>query len=324
MKISNQDTKAFNRLARPGARLTVIIPSVRGLGAVPAVQSALKLKGFDSIDIIVGGKSCGDQAFVDECRKLSPHIFTTEPFASDNVPPGLARNRCLDILDEKFNDTKYVLFLDDDIVVPKDFAVTLVSFIEKRKTVAAAMGRVVSSPRNYWSKLIDYSIFWWLQVNFNIPDLGWLGAGATMTTYKNIRGIRFDESLIKNEDTLFFKEVEERSKGTLGICAETTCRHFHGRVKMGDVFKYHFINGKNSRHEFHSSRVNLKSILIGLRNMLVYFKRTLLANRRYLIKRPHIVLGLLVGIFINELGIQIGIYKLSKSPGTGGRKRRYR
>jgi glycosyltransferase involved in cell wall biosynthesis len=316
MKISDQETRVSNKPARPGGQLAVIIPSVRGLGAMPTIQSALKLKGFDSINIIVGGKSCGDKAFVSECRRLSPHIFTTEPFASDNVPPGLARNRCLDYLDEKFSDTKYVFFLDDDIVVPKDFGIKLVNFMENGKSVAAAMGRVVSSPRNYWSKLIDYSNFWWLQVEYNIPDLGWLGAGATMTTYKKIRGIRFDESLITNEDIFFFEEVEKRSKGTLGICAETTCLHFHGRATMSDFITYHFINGKNSRHKFHSTRINLKSILSGFKHMLVYFKHALLANRRYLLKRPHIVPGLLVGIFINEVGILTGIYKSSKKPGT--------
>jgi len=316
MKINHHETRVSKKPARPGGRLAVIIPSVRGLGAMPTIKSALKLKGFDSVDIIVGGKSCGDKAFVSECRRLSPRIFTTEPFTSDNVPPGLARNRCLDVLDEKFRDTKYVFFLDDDIVVPKDFGIRLVNFMENGKSVTAVMGRVVSAPRNYWSKSIDYSNFWWLQVEYDIPDLGWLGAGATMTTYKKIRGIRFDESLIINEDIRFFKEVEEKNQGTLGICSETSCLHFHGRATMWHFIKYHFINGKNSRHKFHSSRINLKSIFLGFKHMLVYLKHAFLANRKYLLKRPHIFAGLLVGIFINQLGILTGIYKSSKKSGT--------
>lgn len=312
MKISNRDTKVFNRLARPGGRLIVIIPSVRGLGAMPAIQSALKLKGFDSIDIIVGGKSCGDMAFVEECRKLSPHIFTTEPFASDNVPPGLARNRCLDILDEKFNDTKYVLFLDDDIVVPGDFAVTLVNFIEKEKNVVAAMGRVVSTPQTYWTRVIDYSNFWWLQVEQDIADLGWLGAGATLMPYEKIQGMKFDESLRINEDTYFFHRLAEIHHGTLGICAGTTCQHCHARRKFKEFVKYQFNNGKQSKHEFHSPKVSLKSLLIGLRNILVYIKKTLAANGSYLIRRPHIVSGIILSIFIYEIGIQTGISRSSK------------
>jgi len=52
--------------------------------------------------------------------------------------------------------------------------------------------------------------------------------------------------------------------------------------------------------------------------MLVYLKHAFLANRKYLLKRPHIVPGLLVGIFVNELGILTGIYKSNHPPAHFG------
>lgn len=286
--------------------LTVIIPSIRGMGAVPTIDSALKLEGFDKVNIIIGGKSCNDETFVQHCRKLSPQITLADPIHSDHVLPGTARNRCLDILDEKFTTTTHVLFLDDDIVVPEDFARTLAAFLAKEPGTAAVMGRVITCPRGYWTRVLDYSHFWWLQVEHNMPNLGWMGGGETMTPYEKIKGIRFDESLHSTEDTDFFKRVSQTG-GTLGVCAETTCFHYHDRRKMKEVLKYQFNNGKQARLLFHSPKVGLRSVLIGIRNSLSYLKHAFLANRKYLVKRPHIVIGMMISIFVFQLGIHAGI-----------------
>ncbi len=289
------------------------MPSVRGLGALPAVESALALTGFSSVTVIVGGKSCSHDAFVQQCRQLTGDVRLTASMGDKIVLPGEARNRCLDILEKDIPDVTHVLFLDDDIVAPEDFGTVLVDFLEKEKNVVAAMGRVVSAPKNYWNRLIDYTTFWWLQVRRNIPNLGWLGGGATMVRYRDIEGLEFDETLMKNEDTFFFKEVARRSGGTLGICAETSCLHYHGRATMKDVLHYQYINGKNSKHEFHASRLNLKAFFIGLRNMAVYAKRAFGANWKYLLPRPHLAFGVLTCILINGFGLYIGIYQSGKS-----------
>lgn len=283
------------------------MPSMRGMDAMPAVESALKQDGFDAVTVIIGGKSCNDEAFVNHCRQFSPHITTTGPVNAPRVLPGMARNRCLDVLDEKFKDTTHVLFLDDDIVVPVDFAQTLAAFLETETDTAAVMGRVVTRPRSYWTHVLDYTHFWWLQVEYNIPDLGWMGGGATMARYETVKSARFAEDLASTEDTDYFKKISQQTGKTLGVCGQTTCLHYHDRRKMKTVLKYQFYNGKDARLHFHSPKVGLRSILIGIRNSLAYLKRAFLANRRYLIKRPHMLPGMIMCILFFELGIQSGI-----------------
>jgi GT2 family glycosyltransferase len=292
-------------------RLAVIIPSVRGMGAVPTIKSALKLKGFDTLDIIIGGKSCKDETFIRHCRRLSPHIVFADPVDSDHVLPGMARNQCLEILDKKFEDTTHVLFLDDDIVVPEDFAQTLTAFLEKEPGVAAVMGRAATCPRSYWTRVLDYSHFWWLQVEYDILDLGWMGGGETMTTYEKIKGFRFNEGFSSTEDMDYFRKVSRARGGTFAICGQTTCSHFHDRRKLDDVLKYQYHNGKQAQLLYHSPKVGIRSVLIGIRNILAYLKRSFLANHRYLIKRPHMVPGMIICIVAFELGIQAGIFKRS-------------
>jgi hypothetical protein len=293
--------------------LGVIVPSVRGMGAVPIIENTLKQEGFDSVNIVVGGKSCSDKAFVERCTNLSPGVVTAEPFDSDHVPPGMARNRCLAVLEKRFPKTTHVLFLDDDIVVPGDYASTLADFLEKEKGMAAVMGRVISIPRTYWTRVIDYSNFWWLQTERDIVDLGWVGAGATLTFFEKIHGMTFDESMTVNEDIDFFQRVAKIHNGTLGIHAGTTCEHHHARSTFKEFVRYQFNNGKQGTQQFHSPRVSPRSLLIGLRNMLVFLKKTLVTNGRYLIKRPHLIFGISLGILIYETGIQAGIHHRHKN-----------
>jgi GT2 family glycosyltransferase len=294
------------------SQLAVVVPSIRGMEALPAIESALKQRDFDKIKVIIAGKSCEDVGFINRCHELSEDILTIKPLADGKSTPGQVRNQCLHVLGEKVEEYNYVLFLDDDIVVPEDFAAMLVNFLRREKPMVAAMGRVVSSPRNYWTKIIDYSNFWWLQVEKDITDLTWLGAGATLVPSKAIQGMIFDESLRINEDTDFFRRLAEKDKGRLGVCAATTCYHNHARDTFKEFIKYQFSNGKLSIREFHSSKVSLRSLVIGFRNILSFFKKALLANGRYLIKRPHVLLGVLVSIIIYELGIQRGISQLNQ------------
>lgn len=291
--------------------LAVIIPSVKGLEAVPTLESALAQKGFSSLVVIVTGSSCARKDFRAACADLSPNLIPADPHPG-KILPGRARNTGMDILKKHHQKADYILFLDDDILVPDDFALTLKQFLEDHPTVTAVMGRVESAPRTYWTRVIDYSNFWWLQVDKDIPDLGWLGAGATMTPFEKLDNLRFDEDLRVNEDTDFFHRLSQSSGGSLAVCAGTTCQHNHSRRRFREFVKYQFHNGINSRKHFHSRKVGVRSILIGIRNSLAFFKKTIIVNRGRLLKRPHLLLGISLAIIIYEYGIQRGIAQLKK------------
>lgn len=293
--------------------LAIIIPSVRGVKAIPTIKSALKLEGVFSVKVIVAGNSCNDEGFRKRCKKISPHVLLGKPHSQDLITPGRARNEGLKILSQNFPETQYVMFVDDDILLPEDYATVLIRFIEKEKKVVAAMGRVVSFPSCYWNQVLDYSNFWWLQVRYNITDLGWMGTGATMMLYQNIQGILFDESLKVNEDTDYFQRTSEMNKGTLGICADSTCLHSHSCCKFMDLVRYQYNNGLHSEREFHSPNISLKSVLTGLRNSLAIYKKAFNANREYLLKRPHLILGVLFSFIIYEVGILAGIHRMSRT-----------
>lgn len=287
-------------------KLAVIIPSIRELDALPTIKSALEQVGFDTVDVVVAGKSCSDDAFRSACRKLSSHILLGNPHDMDRIPPGMARNECLKIMEKRLADHDYVLFVDDDIILPVDFAITLVRFIRKENPVAAAMGRVVSTPRTYWMKVIDYSNFWWLQIEENVTDMNWLGAGATLIPIEKIGGITFNEWMYVNEDTDFFQKVAKTHRGKLGICAEVTCFHNHKRGRFREFVKYQFNNGRRSKFALNSRKFSIKTLLKRFRDTFLLYKKALIANRRFLVKRPHIALGILLSFTVYAIGIQVG------------------
>ncbi len=292
--------------------LVVIMPSTRGVKAVPALLGVLNQRGLSLTKVIVTGASCNQEEFRERCARLSPRVLLGGSHPSDHVPPGKARNEGLDILDKSVLQPEYVMFCDDDIILPQDYASNLMAFIEEGRNVTAAMGRIASRPESFWTRVLDYSNFWWLQVTHDISDLGWLGAGATLMPYEFIRGIRFSESLLVNEDTDFFRRIANKSKGTLGICSQVTGLHLHDGMRFLDLVRKQYWNGRNSLLEFHSQKLSVSCLLLALRNLGSALKRTSMANRNYLMTRPFLLAGIFLSFACYETGIISGISRLQR------------
>ena len=168
------------------------------------------------------------------------------------------------------------------------------------------MGRINSFPANFWTKTIDYSNFWWLQMEESVSNRKWLGAGATLTKYEYVKDVFFKEDAAVNEDVIFFNEISKKTSKHLSVCAETTCKHHHNRKNVAEFIKYQFNNGKRGVL-FHKAGVHpVRAILSFTNNFRVAFS----ANRNFLQKNTHIIVGVFLSFLIFEAGIQAGSFML--------------
>jgi len=293
------------------SKLTIVIPTTRGPSAFTTIRSALGQEGFERVEVIVTGNSCVDPAFREQCERLSPRVHAVKPSIDAPRLPGGARNDGLDAAYDLFPDSTHFLFLDDDIQLPPHYGRVLKTFLDERETVVAVLGRVVSVPSNYWGRVIDYSNFWWAQVESDIPDLGWLATTATLVRADDVKGMRFNEAMQVGEDVDFFRRVAERAGNrTLAICSGVTCRHDHGRCTVRGLINYQVSNGLRGVMWHHPTGVNLR---VGLRNIWGNFSAAWRANRRFLKRRPLVALGVAVSFGLFEYGIQLGSYRLARS-----------
>lgn len=288
--------------------LSVIIPTVRGQKALPTIESALKQEGFSRVEVLVCGKSSLDRDFRQVCEvRFGNQVKVLSCPEKEKVLPGEARNIGLDYLQKQKEPTGFVLFLDDDIVAPAEYAAILRRFLEET-TACAAMGRVQSMPVNCWSRIIDYSNFWWLRMEQDVPDLGWLGTGATLLAWESIGTIRFREDVAVNEDVLFFAEVAQSAKGTLGVCSRIECEHHHNRSSFCGLVSYQFNNGYYGVN-FHQSHYRLGA---ALRRWYSFTKTAVMRNRGYVRKRPWLAVGIMASFFMFEAGIFWRFFKRTK------------
>jgi len=295
------------------SKLFVIIPSVKNEEALPSIKAAIAQQHFFEVNVVVAGKSIECAPLKIKCSEISSKIHF-DTYVSDKILPGTARNRCLEIVKNNLEGRPddFVLFLDDDIVVPSDFAHELKKFLETYQTCVAVMGRVESRPANFWTKIIDYSNFWWLQVRHHIHNLGWLGAGATMIRFGYINSTRFREDLSVGEDTDFFMRIARRENKHLSVNSLVTCMHFHGRETFSEFISYQYRNGY--RHvDWYSDGLNVSCFA---RQLFGASKTAISYNKKYLVKHPHVLLGVLVSFVICFLGTQVGSIK-NKSNRTG-------
>ncbi len=227
-------------------RLFVIIPSIRAEQVTETVKSVYEQTGFDAIIAVI----CGKSAYNPDLRKALEKEFPYLQFADSEpdlpvILPGGARNRGLQHFKFQNSDIQgddYILMVDDDIILPPDYSITLVNFIQENSVVAAAMGRVVTKPFTTAGRMIDYSNFYYLQTKTNIPDLGWGLTTCTILKYSVANKYRFREDLRVGEDNAFFQEVC-RDHGTFGVCSEVTADHLHNRSSFWKAVKYQFTNG---------------------------------------------------------------------------------
>jgi len=286
--------------------LYVVMPTTRGVKAFPSIHSALSQKGFSSVKVLICGKSANDELFISECgRNFDDSVLILPCAKKEKVLPGEARNIGLEYIAARKSPGDYLLFLDDDIYLPSDYAWKLKEFLATFGQVAA-MGKIVSKPVNIWSKIIDYSNFWWLQLEHDRPDLGWLGTGATLIECCYATAVRFRPDVAVNEDVIFFAQIEKISGKHLGICANTKCYHCHDRGSFLGLLRYQFNNGRRGINYRLDKR---KALYASYKRWGTYSKSAIKANFKYLKKNVLILFGISFSFLIFEFGAIYGTFK---------------
>ena len=284
-------------------KLLVIIPSINGVKALPTIRSGFSQSGFRLVTIVIAGKSTRDEAFLstlkEEFHDFDVHVATCKN--KETVLPGESRNDGTDYAKKTGLTSDYLLFLDDDIVIPEDYSLILAKFLEKNGS-CAVMGRVTSKPVNYWTRAIDYSNFWWLQMKESVVDRKWLGAGATLMKSKDIANLRFRVNAAINEDVLFFRLLSKKTKKKLSFCTETGADHNHSRHNFIEFYRYQFNNGKNGVR-FRGNGINIISALKKARRNYYMAAR---ANNVCLSKTPALAFGVIMSFLIFQMGIEYG------------------
>lgn len=296
-------------------QLIAIIPASRKDKLKNTIKSVFTQKGFKKIDIIISGEVCKDNAYIDAVKKKYSHLhFVKSNFLnrSDNkIYPAKARNFCLNYLNNKFNKfinkklETWVLFIDDDVIlVDVNYCNKIINFIKENNFIIAAMGNMKSYPENFWTKVIDYSNFFWLRLEYDTFDLNWLYMCATLIKYKYIKNFYLNENFIIGEDVEFFLRIAKKYKKTLGILSSTYFYHNHDRNSFIKLLKYQFNNGYNHVDWYYENKVNyIKQFIFRLSNL---FKIVYLKNKKFYDSNKLLTVFVFISFFICELGVLFG------------------
>lgn len=246
--------------------LIALIPSVRPEKLKPTLESLFSQIYFDQIEAIISGPSCRDENNCQKLKKYYPNIHFAKVPPSGHIFPPKARNLALDALNSlKLDHKKYrywILFLDDDVILNPNYVYKVSKFIQCNPPVIAAMGKMQSSPYTFIGKLIDYSNFWWLQIDHDIKNLGWLATAAAVIEYKYLNGFKFNEKYVYvGEDVDYFCRLATKHHGHLGICSKAHCAHHHNRTTLISFLKYQFNNGYYNFDWYYHNRNYLKSFI---------------------------------------------------------------
>jgi len=119
-------------------KLSIIVPTLNEEKNLPILLSSIKRQGFNDYEIIIADNGSTDQTLkIAEdfgCQKTSGGM------------PAIGRNQ-----GAKIAQGEYLLFLDADVFVPRDFLKKILSETEKRKLDAASCGVVPLS-----DKIVDF------------------------------------------------------------------------------------------------------------------------------------------------------------------------
>lgn len=279
--------------------LLVIIPVTRGVMAYKTINSVFEQLGFKNIEVVLTGNSTLDKKFCDITRKKYSEKKLKILISKKKEFPGPARNHGLNYFRLKKKKANFVLFLDDDVVVPKNYCLTLVDFLNITDSCAVS-GRLISEPSdNFYNKVIDYSNFWWLQNRTNFVDRGWIGTGATLIKSSYLKSINFQSTYI-NEDTFFFNQLSKKSKKPLSICASTTAKHYHSRDTLIKLIEYQFKNGYYGPQ----FRKMSPSLIGAIRNVRLLFYSSYKSNYVDLKRNYKLLIGMLFSFLIFQFGIE--------------------
>ncbi len=285
--------------------ISIIIPTTRGKKSLDTISSALNQIGFDNIFIIITGKSTLDQDFLNKLNiKFSKNnIYIAKGKDKKVILPGEARNDGLRYISNNDINSEFILFLDDDIVIPKDYCSILVNCLQMNDS-SASIGRVISIPVNFWTKIIDYSNFWWLQTDKNNNKMKWISTTATLTKEEYIEDIYFNEDVEVNEDSSFFDKILRGTGKLFTVCAETSAEHHHSRNSFSTVINYQFNNGRKSVF-YHW---NIFNIFAPIHCLFFNYYKTLTVNKKYLSQNKLVATGVFLSFLVYTIGLEYGSF----------------
>ena len=292
--------------------LLVIIPSVRSAKLLNTVKSIQNQIGFKTIHIIISGLVSMNKKTVKEIKNKYKNItFAKIPIKSKVILPPRARNlglRMAKTIIKKNRNRKWILFIDDDVIIPPDYCISLVNFIIKNKVIVAAMGNMKSTPPSFFGKIIDYSNFWWLQLAESNLDRGWIASAAVLIEYKYVRNFLFDEKyMYVGEDVDFFNRIANTYNKTLGIYTKIECQHFHNRTNLFSFLKYQFNNGYFNFDWYYT---NNRSFIFHFWNRLVTsYNMAISENFEFYKSRKFLAICVFFSFLVCELGVLYGSLK---------------
>lgn len=284
-------------------KLYAIIPTTRGSSSFLSIDSVLRQKGFNQVEVIVTGNSTSDPKFCN-ALKLRYGKSVTILRSKKKLAPGAARNVGLNFL-QKNKNYKWVMFLDDDIIIPDNYCHVLRRFLQITNS-CAVIGNVMSKINNISTKILDYSNFWWLQKNKDCINRGWMGAGATLIKSTKLERILFTEKFYINEDTGFFDTLSKKTGLPLSTCSSVTAIHDHSRVNLWQLIKYQFANGVGTfifRDEYALKGKYNPHIFDCLKELKTIFLISFKENRDFLKDKYFLLIGVFASFFIFELAI---------------------
>ncbi len=217
------DPVSAARAAARTASVTVIIPASRPERLSRCLESLCRCLGPGPGEVLVvlndGGDACGSAA-----RRFAGRLPGLKILPGARVSPGAARNRALAAA-----RGEWLCFLDDDVAVPAHYFRVLAEKIARHPAASVIGGPNLTPPgRPLFERCVGHLLG------------SWLGAGGTGRRFRGYArdswcderglilcnlcvrrgalaaaGLRFDESLPRNEENLLLEKLARRGHAAL-------------------------------------------------------------------------------------------------------------
>ena len=205
-------------------RLSIIIPALNEEKYLPGLLKSIQAQNYPCEVIVADAQS-------NDATKMIAKAFGCKVVPARKGLPSYARNA-----GAKFAKGEVLLFLDADVLLPKDFLKKNVKEMEMKKLdVATCFIRPISRNPFDWFLMFFAVNTWFLLFQKLNPSAIGFCIFSKRSAYEKLKG--FDETITFGEDSAFFKEAKRKglSYGMLfGKIIPFSVRRFdkQGRVNL--------------------------------------------------------------------------------------------
>ncbi|HGE72536.1 TPA: glycosyltransferase [Candidatus Poribacteria bacterium] len=173
----------------------------------------------------------------------------------------------------------YLVWVDDDLVLSKDFIRNAVEFMERNPTVGAAQGALVPIRRKTIIGIIDYGVI----VNPNLRKPKRIGAGGSIFRLKALKNVGgFDVRIKGAGEDLDVSRRLIRSGWELAIISTARFYPKYQPATLKALFKKHFWYGYGNHFLYHKYKEQWLlneyfppiTLLLGLRGSYLIWRTT--------------------------------------------------